>query len=303
MALARTAGSRAGTTREPVASGDRRPGVTAGAPPRPIEIEAALAIASSTPARVAGEIAGLDVIGGARLVPAASQHIRDLHVDTADRALASRRFSLRVRTIGTEQWVTLKGASRRTPWGAVERSELERPWSPEALEEVMAAVHAAGIAIGASAAASRPADTPLEDADPPARAALRGLGLRPVQIRSTERRRRHVPRPDGSGPESLVEVAIDAVTYHLERRDVSLYEVEVEALAEGGAGVAGTITGALLERFAPALRPWPHGKLATGLAVDGLLAAGVLEPLLLPDGSLGAAALDKIDAWLGGERR
>jgi hypothetical protein len=84
---------------------------------------------------------------------------------------------------------------------------------------------------------------------------------------------------------------------------VRFHEVEIEVLADAGASIATQITDALMERFAPVLRRWPHSKLATGLAAEGLQAAGRLESLLLADGSLGPAALDAIDTWLGGERR
>jgi inorganic triphosphatase YgiF len=271
----------------------------------PFEVEAALAIASPSPGEVAGQIAGLASIGGITLIPAPPQQIRDVHVDTADRALAARQLSLRLRAIGAEEWVTLKGRSRDTSWGAVERPELEKPWSPEALQEVVAALRETGVTVGRTAVPTpdRSAQAASARAGRSAQATLAARGLQPVQIRRTARRRRHAAEPDDHRRLSSVELAIDVVTYQLDRREVRFHEVEIEVLAAAGASIATQISDALMERFAPVLRRWPHGKLATGLAAEGLLAAGRLESLLLSDGALGPAALDAIDTWLGGERR
>jgi hypothetical protein len=90
---------------------------------------------------------------------------------------------------------------------------------------------------------------------------LGGLGLRPTQLRETTRTPRDV----------------------LERGGLETEQALLEALAEG---------------FPGELRPWPYGKLATGRAVEQLLAAGRLEGLLGPDDRIRPAAHDLLAEFL-----
>ena len=53
-----------------------------------------------------------------------------------------------------------------------------------------------------------------------------------------------------------------------------------------------------VERFPDDLRPWPHGKRATGRAVERLLAEGRLEGLLDADGRIRPAAHELLDEFL-----
>jgi hypothetical protein len=55
---------------------------------------------------------------------------------------------------------------------------------------------------------------------------------------------------------------------------------------------------ALAEAFPEELRPWPYGKLATGRAVERLLADGRLEGLLAPDGRVRPTAHDLLAEFL-----
>ena len=55
---------------------------------------------------------------------------------------------------------------------------------------------------------------------------------------------------------------------------------------------------ALAEVFPDNLRPWPYGKLATGRAVQQLLAAGHLEGLLNPSARISPAAHDHLAEYL-----
>ena len=55
---------------------------------------------------------------------------------------------------------------------------------------------------------------------------------------------------------------------------------------------------ALAEVFPDDLRPWPYGKLATGRAVEQLLAAGRLEGLLDPSGRISPAAHARLAEYL-----
>jgi hypothetical protein len=119
---------------------------------------------------------------------------------------------------------------------------------------------------------------------------LAGLGLHPNQRRQTTRTPRDVLERDGGGP--LAELTIDDVAYQLPAGTARLLEVEVEAVGAGGLEIVQTLLGALAAAFPDDLRPWPYGKLATGRAVERLLAEGRLAGLLDPTGRISPSAHD-----------
>ncbi|MDR7420784.1 MAG: CYTH domain-containing protein [Armatimonadota bacterium] len=90
-----------------------------------LERETALLIVSPDAATIADRVAVLTDLAGFALTAGPTQTIRDLYLDTADGLLAARRLALRVRAIGDDRWITLKGPARATSWGRVEWAELE----------------------------------------------------------------------------------------------------------------------------------------------------------------------------------
>jgi hypothetical protein len=96
----------------------------------------------------------------------------------------------------------------------------------------------------------------------------------------------------GTGP--VAELTVDDVAYQLPAGTARLLEIEVEAKGSGGLEVVQTLLGALVDQLPGDLRPWPHGKLATGRAVERLLAAGKLEGLLDEAGRIRPAAHDRL---------
>src|SRR5215207_4231807 len=95
---------------------------------------------------------------------------------------------------------------------------------------------------------------------------LAGLGLRPTQTRETTR----TPRD----------------------------EVEGEAKGPGGLETVQALLAALAGAFPQDLRPWSYGKLATGRAIERLLAEGRLEGQLDGDGRIRPAAHDLLAEFL-----
>lgn len=256
--------------------------------PGSLEAEIALVIAATDPRAVAEEIASLPGLADYRFVPHAPQPIRDRYLDTADRALAARHLALRIRTIGTVQWLTVKGPSAPTPWGGAERLELETPWSAETLSAALDALRRAGLALPF---------IPLHAVTAPLET-MRRLGLHVVQDRETHRRPRGVVREAEPAGPVLAELAVDAVVFRTDHREVRLYDVEIEAKAPDGPAAAQSVTHALASRYAEALRRWPYGKLATGDVIERLLAEGTLHGLLAPDGALTPAAYDALERVL-----
>ena len=95
-----------------------------------------------------------------------------------------------------------------------------------------------------------------------------------VQDRETLRRPRHLVAPDGSRP---AEMAIDTVTYRAAGRELRHHEVEIESPSE--LAVVEAAARELLQAFGAELVPWPHSKLATGIAIAVLAALGELATL------------------------
>jgi len=279
------------------------------------EIEATLIIYAENPLAVIGQIAGLTFLGSYRLLPQEPQAIHDLYFDTPEGALQTQKLALRVREIQpmkipapdrsrigragehklpiaetrAGRWLTLKGPSRPTDWGGMERLEIEAPWSEEALVRVTKALMDRGIGILSQHQGFDYAH-PLE--------VMTGLGLKVIQNRETRRQVRNIVSVGEEGSPVLAEMAIDTVVYHFGPQGVYHYEVEVEAKAESGSAVVKTVIESLVAMYGPALRRWDHDKLTTGQAIEKMLSEGALEGLLDGNGNLKPMAYDKIDAYL-----
>lgn len=251
------------------------------------ETEAALLIRGDDPAGIARRVARLTEIASYQLVRRPAIRLRDWYLDTPDGLLREQRMAVRLRESDQEWLVTLKGPPRLAAGGGTERLEIEAPWSKEALARITKELAKRGI----------PVRSPRLDPEARPLTVMKDLGLRVVQSRQTRRTVRDVV-PAGQTEAQLAELAIDSVAFRFKSEQLKLHIIEVEAKSQDGLRALGAITRDLSKMFEPALRPWPYGKLATGLATEKLLRQGALEDLIDNDRHLRPAAFGKLARYL-----
>ena len=248
------------------------------------EKEITLAICSETPELIAEQICQLTEIGGFPLRFAGNLFMKDLYFDTHDRALKSRGWALRLREINGAHLIALKGPSRITESGIVERFELEDAWSPETFLQILEEIRSEGYNFDIH-------EESREFSDPIRK--IEAAGFRLIQARETLRRLIDVfTFPQNS---RMAELAVDTVNYRFNTTTIKHYEVELESKSEFGAEVVETIARKLQSFFKTELRLWPHSKLAIGWALESLLED---ESFRIATKNLNDLGYEKIDAML-----
>ena len=255
---------------------------------QPREVEGVLLVRAVDQDAAGERVAALEAVGQFDLRARPPQHILDTYLDTGDGALSAARVAFRVRELDGRPLLTLKADPVRAGLAA-ERLELEAPWSATALATVLEELWRREIDVPAPPETAGMGE-PLAD--------LAGLGLRPTQIRETTRTPRDVVERDDPGAGPVAELTLDDVAYRLPAGRARLLEVEVEAKGAGGLETVQTLLEALAEACPDDLRPWAYGKLATGRAVERLLAEGRLDGLLDADGRIRPAAHELLAEFL-----
>lgn len=238
------------------------------------EVELSLLIAADDPERTFQKLGRIREIGPYRLRPTGAERILDRYFDTPSGDLSKRGVALRLRTVNGKTFIGLKGPQRSRSTQTEDRFEHERPFSRNAVKEVAKQVDLRH-RDGSVAATGASPDIALEDA----------LGVCLVQTRKTDRLTREIrDSREVHGP-VLAELALDRVRFHINGQ-VMHYEIEAEAKRTGrGTSAAREVPRELLSRYPNELEGWPHGKLATGKAIEELLRTSSL-PGLTPDGLL-----------------
>jgi CYTH domain len=255
---------------------------------RPREVEGVLLVCADDQEAAGRKVAALEAIDRFELRHRAAQRIRDTYLDTGDGALSAARVAFRVRELDGRPLLTLKADAVRSGLAA-ERLELEAPWSAAALGTALEELRRRGIDLP---------DLPEGAGSGEPLADLGALGLRPTQVRETTRTPRDVHETAGRAAGPVAELTLDDVGYQLPAGTARLLEVEVEAKGPGGLETVEALLGALAEAFTGELKPWPYGKLATGRAVEELLAAGRLDDLLDEHQRIRPAAHDLLAEFL-----
>lgn len=249
-----------------------------------LETEITLAIVSDDPEKVFQDLSDLNSLAGHELRPAAPQSIHDTYFDTETGDLRKNGWALRIRRVeGVAVW-TLKGPKRRSAGGGVERIELEAPWSSSSFEDIFAALREKGVDL-------TPAST-CPGAGSPAEG-LRTAGLEVIQERFTNRQVRHVFV--STCESAIAEMDLDRVTYGFPGGRVVHLEVEIEAKTRAGKNALKELSDRLLSLFPRNLRPWDHGKLATGRVLGRLLEHSSWSDRVTADSHLAPSVYEEME--------
>jgi inorganic triphosphatase YgiF len=217
------------------------------------------------------------------LEPKPSRIIHDTYYDTTENSLRQRKITLRTRRVGRTLLISSKSDIRRISGNIVRRRERELPWAYDSVRLV---------------AKNLKLNTPTMSSPRfqrvPASRTLEAMGLRVIQERRTQRVARDIVRRGTSPTLTLAELAIDSVTYTFDRISVGFSEIEIEAKAAGGLSTVREVANELLSKYQHFLRPWSHGKFATGLAIRKLLKTKKLQQYLA-NGELNPSAFQLID--------
>ncbi len=198
------------------------------------------------------------------LKPKPHLRIEDTYYDTHDRTLQKKMISLRVRNINGTLLVAMKSKPQRLAKNWVRRSELELPWSYHSVAKIAKAskLHIPTNTNGVSTLAP----TKL----------LSKMELVMIQERRTEREARSIIHRGTSRKSPIGELDIDDVIFPGDTK-VRIFEVEIEAKTSQAMNQVREIGEALGSMYPSFLKTWPHGKLATGMAIRKLLEMGVLQ--------------------------
>lgn len=245
------------------------------------ELETTFIVCSERPIEIAHQIAALDSISGFPLRRRQTKINHDIYWDTRENLLHKKNLSFRLRKVGQNQLLTIKGKAVTTEWGGVKRLEIEAPWSANNLAEILSELSANGIALQGPEATSEP-DNPVET--------LQNLGLHIIQDRKTERKIRNVTAEDTETV--FAELVIDTVFYKIRDGIIRHFEIEIESKHEKGEEVLKKIGMELKKQFGAEIEIWTHSKLTTGMAFEKLLSQKEWRHFIVDDQTVFPAAYD-----------
>jgi inorganic triphosphatase YgiF len=111
----------------------------------PEEAEIKLLIVSDNAAQLADQIAALRRLGNYTSVERNEERLHDIYWGSRDGRLGAERIALRLRTVGNETFITLKGPTKMAISGTAVRMEVEEPWSYSALTNVRTLLEEQGL--------------------------------------------------------------------------------------------------------------------------------------------------------------
>lgn len=248
------------------------------------EIEAKLIITAQDPAAIRQQIARKSTILNYRLLKRGRIHLRDIYLDTPDFKLKKQRLALRLRKFNNQYYLTLKGKSKLTSWGGVERLEIELPWSGKSYRKIIEVLKKNGIEIDNSPK-NPPTVSPLD--------ILKNPAFTIIQDRETRRLIRKVVSPRRQR-EELAELALDTVTFHLADHTVLQAEIELEAKHLNGLDTIQQLSEYFLQQYPNDLRKWTISKLSTGKLIEQLHQEENIQNFISPQNYLLPEAFNRL---------
>lgn len=181
--------------------------------------------------------------------------------------------------------VSMKSNPEKLAGRGVRRIEYEAPWSRQSLAKIRDLLRNRHAKREPHFSRRLPGDI------------LTSMGLNVVQERIARRVAREIIRHDKQDGIPVAELDIDNVVFHGDPK-IRVFEVEIEAKTPRSVKTIIEIAGVLQSTYPEFLKEWPHGKLATGIAIQRLLKSGVLQSFLGHNG-LKAEAFRLIQREIG----
>ncbi|HEY6950214.1 MAG TPA: CYTH domain-containing protein [Nitrososphaeraceae archaeon] len=261
------------------------------------EVENALLILTKDYEQVKKIINDLILENGYQLDQKGRCTMTDMYFDYKDKILKKHKIDLRIRSIqGETPKITLKVLKKMTSSHS-ERVEIERSWSLESFDEIMKELnsHLPGHVL------EYPAN--FNNNDP--QNILTSVKFLKIQERKTERNIINVTNSITNDLE--FEFAIDRTFYHLNssNKDYGLMELEIESKKKGNYEMLDRLVNELISDHKSIFIPWPHSKLATGLAMETLISSRELKAAedFDNDGLLILSGAKKIESFIKDEPR
>jgi len=230
-----------------------------------IELETTLLVDCDHPETVMKTLAARNTIGPYETIAKGAILMHDQYFDTEKQSLSKGGIALRVRKIGPTRLVCIKGRERLHEWGGIERLEIEKDWSVQALKKILPCLGKICLKVDENAFCE---DDPGET--------LNRMGLKCIQGRETNRIIVGIGHPQMSSNTHFAEMALDRVCYRFGRRSFLHHEVEIEAKALKCDNHLKTVVALLNNDFPGKFKRWDHNKLITGYAIEMLLEKGTL---------------------------
>ena len=247
-----------------------------------------LAVATEEAHHVIEEIAGLSHLAnfGFSRIDKDTTHRKCL--DTADRSLEGKDRELRLVRAGSGYRIELVRLSRGSIGGNEDQPEYRALWTRATLEALSKKLRGCGIDVDRSLRAMFKR-SPHE--------ALKLIGLTPVQEQLTQRLLRDVVSFNERGLNVKAKFVLEWTKYRLSKRVIRHHRLAFAQVTPDSPFVVEAIVDMLADLYGEALRIWHHDNTSTGLAIDSLLKAGVLQELTRNE-CLHQRAYDEIDSFL-----
>ncbi len=240
------------------------------------ELEAKFVVISEKPQQIIDKLLHIKAISGYDLSPKKNFEIRDIYFDDDFQRLKKSQLALRIRILEGEIYITLKGKPTFSSWGAIERLEVELPWSPNALNKIFEILNEKNIPL------ERSADN-FSNEDPIL--TLERCGLQVVHDRESYRRTFNISSSVNRS-QYLVELVVDTVKFHIGKQIILHHEIELETLSSEGITILKELVHTLHEQFYPEIQIWKYSKLESGIAIELLYKNKKLQKYIKGDGNL-----------------